>query len=189
MSPTQPSDKGIGPLAKQIRSILLPGGEVEDAHRLNLESNLPLSVLEHAIKMLMTRTNYGLDAPLGQRLPAAVCVWRWEVQDAYKDWLPKSARENADARLAERTQVTHGLFLVQVNFLTVNRQVRTCVRPLRVFPRSKETPFSTQRAPPSFLRRISTNLSRVLPLQAIMKVLWTIMRQKTHLRPWLRAKW
>ncbi|KAF8559629.1 hypothetical protein OG21DRAFT_1502866 [Imleria badia] len=106
----QESDKGIVPLAKQIRSILLPGpGEVEDAHRLNHESNLPLSVVEHAIKMMMTRINYGLDGPLGQKLPATVCVWRWEVQDAYKDWLPKSARENADARLAERIQASTDL--------------------------------------------------------------------------------
>lgn len=106
MSPTQPSDKGIIPLAKQIRSILLPGpGEVEDAHRLSLESHLPLTVVEHAIKMVMTRINYGLDGPLGQKLPAAVCVWRWEVQDAYKDWLPKSARDIAFARLADRIQV------------------------------------------------------------------------------------
>lgn len=75
---------------------------------MSLESNLPLPVVEHAIKMVMTRVNYGLDGPLGQKLPAAVCVWRWEVQDAYKDWLPKSARDNADARLAERIQVRDG---------------------------------------------------------------------------------
>ncbi|KAF8136408.1 chromatin assembly factor 1 subunit A-domain-containing protein [Boletus edulis] len=106
----QESDKGIVPLARQIRSNLLPGsGEVEEAHRLNLESHLPLSVVEHAIKTVMTRVNYGLDAPLGQRLPAAVCVWRWEVQDTHKDWLPKSARENVEARLAERIQASADL--------------------------------------------------------------------------------
>lgn len=111
MSPTQPSDKAIVPLAKQIRSLLLPGpGEVEDAYRLNLESNLPLSVVEHTIKMVMTRINYGLDGPLGQKLPATVCVWRWEVQDVYKDWLPKSARQSADARLAVRVQVRHDFY-------------------------------------------------------------------------------
>ena len=113
MPPTQPSDKGLVPLARQIRSILLPGpGEVEDAHRLSLESNLPLAAVEQAIKMVMTRVNYGLDAPLGQKLPAVVCVWRWEVQDAYRDWLPKSARDSADARLAERAQVCHGFHVV-----------------------------------------------------------------------------
>ena len=105
----QPSDKGAVSLARQIRSILLPGpGEIEEAHRLSLESYLPLTAVEHAIKLLMNRVNYGLDGPLGQKLPAAVCVWRWEVQDSCRDWLPKSARESADARLAERIQVCHG---------------------------------------------------------------------------------
>ncbi|KIJ17461.1 hypothetical protein PAXINDRAFT_175905 [Paxillus involutus ATCC 200175] len=106
----QESDRSVIPLAKQIRSILLPGqGEVEDSHRANLELAFPLPVVEHAIKLVMTRTNYGLDAALGQKLPAAVCVWRWEVQDAYKDWLPKSARENAEARMAERIHASKGL--------------------------------------------------------------------------------
>ncbi|KAG8217560.1 chromatin assembly factor 1 subunit A-domain-containing protein [Butyriboletus roseoflavus] len=106
----QESDKSIVPLAKHIRSILLPGpGEVEDAHRLGLESNLSLPVVEQAIKMVMTRINYGLDSPLGQKPPAAVCVWRWEVQDAYKDCFPKSARDSVDARLAERIQASADL--------------------------------------------------------------------------------
>ncbi|KAG9318534.1 chromatin assembly factor 1 subunit A-domain-containing protein [Chiua virens] len=103
----QESDKGVVPLAKHIRSILLPApGEVEDAHRLSFELNLPLSVVEHAIQMVMTRVNYGLEAPLGQKLPATVCVWRWEVRDAFKDWLPKSSRESTEARLAERIQAS-----------------------------------------------------------------------------------
>ncbi|KAF9246469.1 chromatin assembly factor 1 subunit A-domain-containing protein [Melanogaster broomeanus] len=106
----QESDKGVIALAKQIRSILLPGqGEVEDSHHANMESILPLPAVEHALKMVMTRTNYGLDGALGQKLPAAVCVWRWEVQDAYKDWLPKSARENAEARAAERIEASKRL--------------------------------------------------------------------------------
>lgn len=121
MPPTQPSDKGIVPLARQIRSILLPGpGEVEDAHRLSLESSLTLAAVEDAIKMTMTRINYGLDGPLGQKIPAAVCVWRWEVQNTCRDWLPKSARDSADARLAQRTQVGDDFRAVrQTNFLTI----------------------------------------------------------------------
>ncbi|KIJ69338.1 hypothetical protein HYDPIDRAFT_105932 [Hydnomerulius pinastri MD-312] len=106
----QESDKGVVPLAKHIRSILLPGqGEVEDAHRASLESCLPLPVVEHAIKMVMTRTNYGLDGALGQKIPAAVCVWRWEVQAPYKEWLPKSAKEKVEARVAERDQACKDL--------------------------------------------------------------------------------
>jgi len=179
MSPTQPSDKGIVPLAKQIRSILLPGpGEVEDAHRLGLESNLSLPTVEHAIKAVMTRINYGLDGLLGQKLPAAVCVWRWEVQDAYKDWLPKSARDSMDARLADRIQVRDDFHAVlQANFLTTNRQVWTCVQPSSVSLRSNETLFSIQR---SFLRKLSTNPNRVPSLQTTMRTPRMIIHRKTR---------
>lgn len=101
----QESDKTALALAKQIRSILLPGEvEGDETFRISLDSCLPLPVVEDAIKAVMTRTNYGLECPSSQKPPAAVCVWRWEVQDAYKDWLPKSARETAEARAAERVQ-------------------------------------------------------------------------------------
>ncbi|KAL4077340.1 chromatin assembly factor 1 subunit A-domain-containing protein [Scleroderma yunnanense] len=105
----QESDKTVVALAKQIRSILLPGqGEGDETFRISLESCLPLPVVEHAIKMVMTRINYGLECPSGLKSPASICVWRWEVQDAFKDWLPKSARETAEARTAERVQArTH----------------------------------------------------------------------------------
>ena len=53
----------------------------------------------------MVKTNYGLDGPLGYKLPSIVCVWRWEVRDAYRDWLPRSAKEKAEGRIAERIQV------------------------------------------------------------------------------------
>ena len=101
------SDKTVLALAKQIRSILLPAeGEGHENFRLSLDSRLPLPVVEHAIKAVMTRINYGLEGLSGQKPPAAVCVWRWEVLDAFKDWLPKSARETAEARTTERVQVS-----------------------------------------------------------------------------------
>lgn len=106
----QESDKTALALAKQIRLTLLPGkGEVDEAYRMSLESCLPLPVVEHAIKMIMMRVNYGLECLVGQKTPAAVCIWRWEVQDAYKDWLPKSSRDVAEARLAERHQAKNDL--------------------------------------------------------------------------------
>ncbi|KAG6335146.1 hypothetical protein ID866_3930 [Astraeus odoratus] len=109
----QESDKTAVALAKQIRSIILPGqGEVGEACRTSLESCLPLPVVEHAIKTMMTRVNYGLVSPLGQKLPAAACVWRWEVQDSFKDWLPKSARESVEARIEERIQAREHLSAV-----------------------------------------------------------------------------
>ncbi|KAI6028453.1 chromatin assembly factor 1 subunit A-domain-containing protein [Pisolithus orientalis] len=103
----QESDKSAAALAKQMRSTLLPGqGEVDEAYRTALESCLPLSAIEHAIKTVMKRVNYGLDCHSVQKPPATICVWRWEVQDAFKDWLPKSARETAEARMTERVQAS-----------------------------------------------------------------------------------
>jgi chromatin assembly factor 1 subunit A len=67
---------------------------------------LPLQVVEAAIKSILSRNNYGLEAPQGNvKMPAALCVWRWEVKSQYWDWLPKAAKEKAEARLIERVQV------------------------------------------------------------------------------------
>ncbi|KAJ8597869.1 hypothetical protein M405DRAFT_778944 [Rhizopogon salebrosus TDB-379] len=101
----QESDKGLVPLAKHIRSEILPSFDEEDSSRRErISTILPLLVVEHTIQSLMVRTNYGLDGPLGHRLPSIVCVWRWEVRDAYRDWLPKSAKEKAETRITERIQ-------------------------------------------------------------------------------------
>jgi hypothetical protein len=72
-----------------------------------VSASLPLSVVEAAVKSILIRKNYGLDAPLGGgKLPTALCVWRWEVKEEHRDWLPKAVREKADGRLAERIQVS-----------------------------------------------------------------------------------
>ena len=67
---------------------------------------LPISLIEKSIDEILVRRNYGLEAPLGVKLPAAVSVWRWEVRSEYWDWLPKNSREKAESRQAERTQVS-----------------------------------------------------------------------------------
>ena len=41
-----------------------------------------LSLVENAIKAVLMRNTYGLHAPLGVKIPAAVGVWRWEVRKA-----------------------------------------------------------------------------------------------------------
>jgi len=72
-----------------------------------VSASLPLSVVEAAVKSILSRNNYGLDAPLGGgKLPSSLCVWRWEVKEEHRDWLPKAAREKADGRLAERIRVS-----------------------------------------------------------------------------------
>ncbi|KAH7912148.1 hypothetical protein BJ138DRAFT_1172111 [Hygrophoropsis aurantiaca] len=105
------SDKSIAPLAKQIRAELLPTQDEDEDIQSHASASaaLPLLVVEHAIKLIMNRNNYGLEGPLGFKLPSAVCIWRWEVKDAYRDWLPKSGREKAEVRLAERIQAKQDL--------------------------------------------------------------------------------
>ncbi|KAI6022716.1 chromatin assembly factor 1 subunit A-domain-containing protein [Pisolithus marmoratus] len=118
----QESDKSATTLAKQIRLTLLPGqGEVDEAYRTTLESCLPLSAIEHAIKTAMKRVNYGLNCDSVQRPPAAVCVWRWEVQGPFKDWLPKSAQETAEARMTERVQAQKTLYAIFENLPKAQR--------------------------------------------------------------------
>lgn len=69
--------------------------------------------MEAAIKSVLQRHNYGIDTPSGTgKLPAGLCIWRWEVKEEYRDWLPKAAREKADARLAERVEVRYCLLAI-----------------------------------------------------------------------------
>ncbi|KAH7924570.1 hypothetical protein BV22DRAFT_498652 [Leucogyrophana mollusca] len=108
------SDKGVAPLAKHIRAELLPTQDEDEDANSNIAASaaLPLLVVEHAIKLIMNRNNYGLEGPLGFKLPSSVCVWRWEVKEAYRDWLPKSGREKAEARLTERIQAKEDLTIL-----------------------------------------------------------------------------
>ncbi|KAF5387133.1 hypothetical protein D9615_001848 [Tricholomella constricta] len=94
-----PLDRTLAALSKHIREALLPTQD-EDSNG------------ETAIKTIMQRTNYGLDGTAGGKAPAAVCVWRWEVKEQYRDWLPKNAREKAESRLAERVQAKQDLLAI-----------------------------------------------------------------------------
>jgi len=95
-------------LSKHIHHELLPTLDDEDDKDLaaSTAAALPLSLVEKVIDEVLVRKNYGLDAPLGVRLPAAVSVWRWEVRSEHWDWLPKNSREKAELRQAERIQVS-----------------------------------------------------------------------------------
>jgi chromatin assembly factor 1 subunit A len=102
------SDKTLAMLSKHIHHELLPtidDEEDEDLSR-STAAALPLSLVEKVIDEVLVRKNYGLEAPLGVRLPAAVSVWRWEVRSEHWDWLPKNSREKAESRQAERSQVS-----------------------------------------------------------------------------------
>ncbi|KAI0637175.1 hypothetical protein C8Q77DRAFT_1190004 [Trametes polyzona] len=98
------SDKTLQALAKHVQQQLSPAVD-EDEEEDNTASVLPLEAIEDAIKSVAKRVNYGLDNPTeGGKVPAAWLIWRWEVTDECRDWLPKNAREKAENRLRERQQ-------------------------------------------------------------------------------------
>ncbi|KAI9434015.1 chromatin assembly factor 1 subunit A-domain-containing protein [Lactarius indigo] len=97
---TQESDKTIVTLSKHIQQELAPDDDDDTDCSV---SALPLSAIEDVVKLLATRVNYGIESPLA-KTPAALCVWRWELNQEYLPFLPKVSREKVDARLADRVQ-------------------------------------------------------------------------------------
>ncbi|EPQ58751.1 hypothetical protein GLOTRDRAFT_104339 [Gloeophyllum trabeum ATCC 11539] len=95
------SDKTLPALCKHVQRQLL--AEDDDINRSPPDAVLPLAVLEKEIKSIAERKNYGLDSSAdGVKVPASLCVWRWELDRQFWDWLPKSARERAETRYQER---------------------------------------------------------------------------------------
>ena len=97
------SDKTIAALSKHIQHELVP--DDDDDNTVFSLSPLPLSAVEDVVKLLATRVNYGIESPL-TKTPAALCVWRWELNQEYLSFLPKVSRDKVDARLADRIQVS-----------------------------------------------------------------------------------
>lgn len=114
-SPCSPrySDKTLQALSKHLQQELTPAVDEDEEEDSNTPTILPLETVEEAIKAVAKRVNYGLDNP-GEagKVPAAWLIWRWEVSDNYRDWLPKTAREKADNRFRERQQVRYFCFEV-----------------------------------------------------------------------------
>ncbi|PIL23817.1 hypothetical protein GSI_13568 [Ganoderma sinense ZZ0214-1] len=99
------SDKTLPALSKHIQQELLPTMD-EDEEEDGTPTILPLETVEHTIKSVAKRINYGLDSPVeGGKVPAAWLIWRWEVSDSCHDWLPKNAREKVENRWRERQQL------------------------------------------------------------------------------------
>ena len=106
------SDKTLAGLTKHIQQELLPAQDEDDEENCKeIQAALSLEVVEKAIKATASRVNYGLDvtripnAPVGAKVPVAWQLWRWEVKDEHRDWLPKASREKALVRVGERRQV------------------------------------------------------------------------------------
>ncbi|KAF9466308.1 hypothetical protein BDZ94DRAFT_1319571 [Collybia nuda] len=104
------SDKTLTALSKHIHHELLPAqDEDDDYHQGSTSTVLPLGVVEAAINTILQRNNYGLDNITGGKVPASLCVWRWEVKAHHRDWLPKNAQEKAESRQIERSQAKQHL--------------------------------------------------------------------------------
>ena len=94
-------------LSKYIQQELLPAQNENNEGDTGYSANvLPLETVETAIKSIANRVNYGIEIVGSTRVPASLCVWRWEVKPENYEWLPKNSREKVDARLAERLQVS-----------------------------------------------------------------------------------
>jgi len=89
-------------LSKYIQQELAPDDDDDTDCSVSI---LPLSAIEDVVKLLATRVNYGVESPLA-KTPAALCVWRWELNQEYLPFLPKVSREKVEARLADRIQVS-----------------------------------------------------------------------------------
>jgi chromatin assembly factor 1 subunit A len=102
------SDKTLQTLSKYIHHELLPAqlDDEEENSNLSTAKLLPLHIIEVAIKTVASRVNYGLgsDTP-SVKVPAQMCIWRWEVHESNHSWLPKSLQGKIEARLIERRQV------------------------------------------------------------------------------------
>ncbi|KAK7466897.1 hypothetical protein VKT23_003961 [Stygiomarasmius scandens] len=104
------SDKTLSALSKYIHAQLLPNDEDEDKSTSAAASAfLPVSAIESAVQAVLDRVNYGLEGPGTKAPPASVCVWRWEVKQVHRDWLPKNAQEKSTNRLAERIKAKNEL--------------------------------------------------------------------------------
>ena len=92
----------------------------EDEEEDNTSAILPIATGEDAIKSVAKRVNYGLDSPAeGAKVPAAWLIWRWEVLESCRDWLPKNAREKVENRYKERQQV-RSQFIIRACYMNQN---------------------------------------------------------------------
>lgn len=101
------SDKTIGPLARHIQQSLTPEDLEEDEYANSLANPLTLPSIERAIQSVADRVNYGMDWV--ERTPASLSVWRWEVREDKREFLPRASRERLESRISERLQVSDGM--------------------------------------------------------------------------------
>lgn len=105
------SEKTSYVLSKHVHEALKPLSEESSTSGadapVTFSTVFPQAIIEVAIVALGDRVNYGLDGP--GKIPAALCLWRWEVKEKYRGWLPASVQDKLQARRVERQQVSNGV--------------------------------------------------------------------------------
>jgi chromatin assembly factor 1 subunit A len=115
------SDKTLQVLVKHVHSQLLPSDiEDEDGEGSHVSGQLPPCSVKFAITHVATRVNYGVESmPNQNKVPAHLCIWRWEVDEQNFHWLPKATRDKLRNRLYERRQVRTSFLSDLMPFLIV----------------------------------------------------------------------
>ena len=116
------SDKTLPALCKSIKQQLVPEPleAATDASK-PLADKLPTSTLERAILSVAERVNYGADPQLTtsasggtpnavNKVPANLCLWRWEVKD--RSGFPAQLRERVETRRNERVAAKQDLAMI-----------------------------------------------------------------------------
>ena len=120
------SDKTLQALTRHVHSQLLPSDideEDEDSEAHHVSEQLPPCSVESAITHVAIRVNYGADSmPNQAKVPAHLCIWRWEVDEQNFHWLPKATRDKLKNRLCERRQVCTFRFSGATSILSVSGQ-------------------------------------------------------------------
>lgn len=103
------SDKTLQVLAKHVHSQLLPSDideDDEDSEGRHISEQLSQCSVESAIAHVAVRINHGVESmPNQAKVPAHLCIWRWEVDERNFHWLPKTTRDKLRNRLLERRKV------------------------------------------------------------------------------------
>lgn len=98
-------------MSKHIHDALKPLGEESSTSGsdtpVTFSTILPQSVVEVAISHIANRINYGLDGP--GKIPASLSLWRWEVKENHRGWLPSSVQDKLQTRRLERQQAKEDL--------------------------------------------------------------------------------
>ncbi|KZT44152.1 hypothetical protein SISSUDRAFT_1115956 [Sistotremastrum suecicum HHB10207 ss-3] len=124
------SDKGITPLVKAIKHELAAEitPSTDPSGSITTSDKLPISTLERAVLSVAVRTNYGVEDE-NIKIPAALCVWRWEVKD--KSMLPATVVEAAELRRNERIDFKREIQIVLQNMDPTERSALLAKGPLK----------------------------------------------------------